>query len=162
MYLVVISDSHGRNEVFAQLREMYPTASGYLHCGDSECPAAELDGFVSIQGNNDLYYDYPKQVILNFDGIRVLLIHGHQYPMYSVTEKLIYKAKEENCQLVLYGHTHAFKVTRFENIVLVNPGSIYYNRDGSEPSYAIVTIEKGTIAVERKSLPREHKLKKWF
>lgn len=162
MYLVVISDSHGRNEVFNQLREMYPTASAYLHCGDSECPASELDGFVSIQGNNDLHYDYPKQIILNLDGVRVLLIHGHQYPMYSVAEKLIGKAIELSCTLVLYGHTHVYKVTRYDDIVLVNPGSIYYNRDGSEPSYALVTIENGRIEVERKSFPREHKTRKWF
>jgi len=162
MYCVIVSDSHGRNEVFKQLREMYPTASAYLHCGDSECPSTELDGFVSIQGNNDLYYDYPKQIILDLDGVRVLLIHGHQYPMYSVVEKLIVKAREEDCKLVLYGHTHIYKVTRFEDLVLVNPGSIHYNRDASEPSYAIVTIENGKIEVERKTLPREHKPRKWF
>jgi len=162
MILVVISDSHGRNEVFTQLREMYPTASAYLHCGDSECPASELDGFVSIQGNNDLYFDYPKQIILDLDGIRVLLIHGHQYPMYAVTEKLIEKAINEECQLVLYGHTHVYKVTQYKDIVLVNPGSIHYNRDGSEPTYAIITILNGKIDVERKTLSREHKTRKWF
>ena len=123
MIIVVISDSHGRNEVFTQLREMYPTASAYLHCGDSECPASELDGFVSIQGNNDLYFDYPKQIILDLDGIRLLLIHGHQYPMYAVTEKLIEKAINEDYQLVLYGHTHVYKVTQYKNIVLVKSTS---------------------------------------
>lgn len=162
MYCVVLSDSHGRNEVFKQLREMYPTASAYIHCGDSETHPNDLDGFVSIQGNNDLHYDYAKQMILDLNGVRVLLIHGHQYPMMQVVERLIYKAKEEECKLVLYGHTHIFKVTRFEDIVLVNPGSIHYNRDGSEPSYALVTIEDGKIEVERKTLPREHKPRKWF
>lgn len=162
MLIVVISDSHGRNEVFSQLREMYPSASAYIHCGDSECPSSELDGFVSIKGNNDLHYDYPKQIILNLDGIRCLLIHGHQYPMYSMVEKLINKAQEEACKLVFYGHTHTFKVTRYDDITLVNPGSIHYNRDGSEPSYALVTIENGVIEVERKALPREHKTRKWF
>ena len=162
MFLVVVSDSHGRNEVFSQLRAMYPNASAYLHCGDSESPESQLDGFVSIQGNNDLYYDYPKQIILDIGGVRILLIHGHQYPMYVVTERLIEKAMVENCQLVLYGHTHIFKVRRYNHIVLVNPGSVHYNRDGSEPSYAIVTIENGVIEVERKTLPREHKSRKWF
>ena len=101
-------------------------------------------------------------MILDLDGTRVLMIHGHQYPMFNVVERLIYKAREEDCKLVLYGHTHIYKVTQFEDIVLVNPGSIHHNRDGSDPSYAIVTIENGKIEVEHKTLLREHKARKWF
>ena len=160
--ILVVSDTHGRNSVHAELRNLYPNADAYLHCGDSESPASELDGFVSVKGNNDLYYDYPAQIILDLDGVRILLIHGHQYPMYHMVERLILKAKEEECQLVLYGHSHAFKVTREDGITLVNPGSIHHNRDASLPSYAVITLNKGEITVERKEYPWPEKKRKWF
>ena len=53
MQIVVISDTHGRNEVFQELRLLHPQASAFLHCGDSETDEYALNGFVSVQGNND-------------------------------------------------------------------------------------------------------------
>ena len=160
--ILVVSDTHGRNSVHQELRTLYPNVEAYLHCGDSESPSDQLDGFVSVKGNNDIYFDYPMQVILDIEGVRVLLIHGHQYPAYHMTERLIQKAKEENCQLVLHGHSHIFKVEREEGITLVCPGSIHHNRDASLPTYAVVGIDKGEITVERKEYPWPEKKRKWF
>ena len=76
--ILVLSDTHGRNSVHQELRNLYPNADAYLHCGDSESPASELDGFVSVKGNNDMYYDYPTQQILAYHRVRNQLIQGHQ------------------------------------------------------------------------------------
>jgi len=165
MQLVVCSDAHGRDEVFPKLRFLHPHAQAYLHCGDAETDEERLDGFVNVQGNNDPYGQYPNHVLLDLGGLRVYMQHGDRIPYMSMTDFFLQKAKDENCQLFIYGHTHIFNVVRKDGIVLVNPGSIYHNRDGSAPSYALITIENGDIDVKRMELPRESNPKKkhnWF
>jgi uncharacterized protein len=160
--LIVISDSHGRNEVFEQLRQAYPDAEAYIHCGDSECPPSELKGFISVKGNNDIFYDYPEEVRLNIDGLKILVIHSHQYPIIVALDRLKAKCSQEQIDLCLFGHSHIYRVARTENCVLVNPGSIHYNRDGSEPSYAVITLNQHEIEVERKTMPRQQSKRRWF
>lgn len=165
MQLVVVSDSHGRNEVFPKLRELYPNASAYLLLGDSETDEYSLDGFASVQGNNDAYGLFPPHLILDLDGVRIYMTHGDRIPRMGMIDRFLVKAKEENCQLFLFGHTHIYEVHQKDGVTILNPGSIQQNRDGSNPSYALVTLDHGSITVERKELPREHKPKKkgfWF
>ena len=160
--IVVISDSHGRNEVFDLLHQQYPQAAAYIHCGDSECDQADLGVFVSVQGNNDLYYPHPIERRIDIDGLKILVIHSHQYPIIQALDRLTHKCHQEGIDLCLYGHSHIFRVTRTEHCVLVNPGSIHYNRDGSEPSYALIKLNGKEIEVERHTMPRQKATRKWF
>ena len=154
MQIVVISDTHGRNEVLQELRERHPQASAFLHCGDSETLESYLDGYVSVQGNNDYYADYPQEVILNLENVRVFMTHGQFLRHHNRYEILVSKAKEHDCTLVFHGHTHIFDVRVINGITLVNPGSLYHSRDMSPPSYALVTIESNHISAQRINYPR--------
>jgi putative phosphoesterase len=154
MQIVVVSDTHGRNEVFQELRFRHPQASAFLHCGDSETDEVNLDGFVSVQGNNDYYTNYPMEITLELEGVRVFMTHGQYLRHHNRIESLVAKAKENECRLVLYGHTHVFNVQEEDGVVLVNPGSLNHQRDGSSPSYALITLNKGKIKVERIDYPR--------
>lgn len=154
MQIVVISDTHGRNEVFQELRLRHPQASAFLHCGDSETDEYALDGFVSVQGNNDYYSSHPMEVILTLDGIKVYMTHGQYLRPQNRIEALLLKAKEHQCGLVLYGHSHVFDVIVIDGITLLNPGSLHHNRDGSQPCYALVTLDHGKILVQRIDYPK--------
>jgi len=154
MQIVAVSDTHGRNEVFQELRLRHPQASAFLHCGDSETDEYALDGFVSVQGNNDYYSSHPMEIILNLEGVRLYMTHGQYLRHFNRIESLILKAKEHQCTLVLHGHTHIFDVQELDGITLVNPGSLYHNRDGSSPCYALITILGGRISVQRIDYPR--------
>jgi len=160
--IVVISDSHGRNDVFQQLQELYPNAVAYLHCGDSECEQSELGSFISVKGNNDVYVDHPLERRLEIEGLKVLIIHSHQYPIVQALDRLKEKCHKEDIDLCLYGHSHVYRVSRTDRCVLVNPGSIHYNRDGSEPSYAVISVHQKQIDVERHAMPYEKHKRKWF
>ncbi len=162
MQIVVVSDAHGRNEVYRKLRELHPTADAYINCGDSECSEDLLDGFVSVQGNNDMYFDYPHRLIIELEGLRILVQHGDRISPMHLTDRLSEYAYAENCQLMLYGHTHIFHVEEKNGITLVNPGSIYYNRDYSLPSYALITYQNGKFTVERKAIDEPKEKKKGF
>lgn len=149
MKLVVVSDNHGLQNELPRLRLIHNDADAFFHCGDSELPIAYLDDFIGVLGNNDYYLDLPETKVIDLKEIRVLLTHGHRYLYFNDLNRLVAKAKQENCQLVLYGHTHLFRWSIIDGIHLVNPGSLSHNRDGSAPSYAIVTIENGEISVKR-------------
>ena len=68
----------------------------------------------------------------------ILLTHGHMQHVNYRLDNLYYKAMEENCKAVFFGHTHKALVTEEDGIYLVNPGSLSQPRDNSDGSYAIV------------------------
>ena len=76
MKVVVVSDSHGRDDLLYDLQEQYPNADAFLHCGDVEAPQENFPGYLIVQGNNDYYYDLPAHRVLPLGGHRVLLIHS--------------------------------------------------------------------------------------
>jgi len=154
MQIVVISDTHGRNEVFQEIRSRHPMASAFLHCGDSETDEVNLDGFVSVQGNNDYYTSYPSERVIDLGEVRIYMTHGQYLRHHNRTETLIQRAKDHECKIVLTGHTHVYNVEKKDGILLVNPGSLYHNRDMTLPSYALITIENGKIKVQRLNYPR--------
>ena len=80
MKVIVVSDSHGRDDLLYDLQERYPDAGAFLHCGDVEAPAEDFPGYLIVQGNNDYYYDIPASRVLPIGGHRILLIHSHQFP----------------------------------------------------------------------------------
>ena len=125
-----------------------PACDYYLHCGDSQFSPDEIRPFISIKGNNDWYYDYPRQLILEIGGHRILMIHGNGYT-YQM-DQFARKARSEHADVVFFGHTHSFMDKVFSGIHFINPGSTFYNRDLTSPCYARVYInDDGSIRVER-------------
>lgn len=149
MKLVVVSDNHGKQRPIEEIRQQHRNADAFFHCGDSELPASFLDGFVSVCGNNDYTMELPESRIVEIDGLRIFITHGHRYLYFGRLDMLISKARQENCQLVLYGHTHVFHAEMIDGIQLVNPGSVSHNRDGTRTSYAIVEYKEGKFNVIR-------------
>lgn len=147
--LIVVSDSHGRFERLAKIVADHPDADAYIHCGDSETSPDHLLPFVSVEGNNDRFFTFKEQLVLEMAGLRILVIHSHQFIAYRRNAMLVKKAKALNCQLVFFGHSHIYEVTEMDGVTLINPGSCYYNRDGKKPCYAVVHIENRQIISQR-------------
>lgn len=146
--ICLCSDNHGDRKSLEKILYDNPSCDYYVHAGDSLMYPEELEPFVSVEGNNDYGYDYPKTRILEIGGHRILLIHGHGYT-YSLNN-FAQKAKENKCDTVFFGHTHVFTDLFHNGIRFINPGSTYYNRDGSTPCYARVFIlDDNEIKVER-------------
>lgn len=152
MELIVVSDNHGRIEPLKEIRNKYPQAGAYIHCGDSELPPESLDGYVSVMGNNDYFYDYPNQRILNIDGIKILVIHGHRFSFSNRISQIVALAIKNDCKIVCYGHTHVYDYRVVDGITIVNPGSLWRSRDGSKPSYAVIKISGNEISVIKKTI----------
>ncbi len=160
MEIVVVSDSHGRIEVLQQIRERHPNADAYLHCGDSETDEEHLDSFASVQGNNDMYYSYPEQRVIDLGECKILLIHGHQHYYATRVPDIAARAKRIGCTMAFFGHTHVFYTAVENGVLMVNPGSVYHNRDGSLPCYALVHNHDGKWKVQRMVIPELPKTNK--
>lgn len=151
MRVVVISDTHKNFFILRQIVEKHlKEAAMFLILGDSEKELDDLLGIYPnlpyryVRGNCDLASFSPIADVADVDSVRIFMTHGHHYDVKSGLDRLIQAAKEENCTVALYGHTHV-KVTKYqEGIHIMNPGSPAEPRDG-QASYGIIDIQDGKV-----------------
>ena len=155
MKILVVSDSHGKPGILNELAEQYKSADMLLHCGDIEYYAETYPQYAIVQGNNDLFYDIPQSRVIQAGKHRIFMIHSHQYSYMKRLNQLADAAIERGCDIVCYGHTHVAADDTVKGVRLINPGSLYYNRDGRPPSYAVLTLDDESINVEFIFLPQE-------
>lgn len=147
--IILVSDNHGDAAPLDFVRDKYRGAQYFIHCGDAELPTWMLGGFSIVQGNNDGYKQFPDRLIMPVGEHQIYICHGHRDMFFGHVDMLAEKAKENKCDLVFFGHTHIPFDAEIDGIRLVNPGSIWHNRDGSKPSYCIVTLNGKEIKVEK-------------
>ncbi|MBR4420810.1 MAG: metallophosphoesterase [Clostridia bacterium] len=120
---VVFSDIHG--DVYAKkiLQEYVKNSDGAFFAGDGLSGLNDFTNkpFYAVMGNCDRVGDEEK--IIEVDGVKILLTHGHLYGVKSSYLRLIYKAKELGVDVVIFGHTHQPLIMQEEEILLLNPGS---------------------------------------
>ncbi len=159
MRLLIISDTHGRCETVDAILAKEEGIDRLIHCGDicgdEEHIRARFAGPCTIvAGNNDIFTDLPKEVIGEWGGHRFFVAHGHRQQIYFGLENLYFRALQEKCDVVLFGHTHEPVSFQEKGIWFVNPGSLTYPRQsGHKKTYAIMEIaDDGAITVERKTI----------
>ncbi|WRS27275.1 metallophosphoesterase [Oscillospiraceae bacterium MB08-C2-2] len=147
MRLAVFSDSHGRVSALREAFFQQPLADGYIFLGDGDGDWAEITAsaktdkrLVQVRGNCDWNPELKGTVYLNWGSVRILCTHGHLYHVKDSTYDLVAAARENNCQIALFGHTHQSLSTYENGIYLLNPGSVSRPREGDWPSYGIVDI----------------------
>ena len=134
------------NDILLDVYGKYQGKVDYcIHCGDSMMDYGMMSGlFLCVRGNND-DFDYPLEKIITIESRKILVIHGTRLADYDKQTRLVAYARNKGVDTVFYGHTHIPMMIRSNNMVLINPGSLRYNRDGSKRSYCIVTIDGRTI-----------------
>ena len=96
-----------------------------------------------VAGNNDFCSEYPKEKIVTIGKHRIFMTHGHKYRVGYGIDNLVYKAMENNADIVMFGHTHVPMVRYEDGIIVVNPGSATQPREYPyKPSYVIMEIDR--------------------
>ncbi len=151
MRILLLSDSHTDtnriDDVLAQCHDI----DMIIHCGDVERDFEYL-GYVapphlamlSVSGNNEWYAEKPYFRAVELAGLRFYITHGHLERVKAGYDGLLRKAKEHDCRVVLFGHTHKCADENIDGIRLINPGALSY----PGCSYAILTVEQGKIKTE--------------
>lgn len=144
MKVIIFSDAHGNKEVIKRVIEFNPDADYVISLGDSELPHSfllDLD-IVAIKGNYPRDGGFVFESILEVEGKRLFLTHGHKFGVSKNMRKLLAKGMETEVDIVLYGHTHIPKFDNVAGVFYMNPGSIYSPRSETPASYLILNIEK--------------------
>ncbi|MCR5654732.1 MAG: metallophosphoesterase [Lachnospiraceae bacterium] len=155
MRILVVSDTHGREENFYKVLEKEKDIDMVLHCGDfvggaermeEKCPVP----FCAVTGNCDFSFAYPSEKEFVFEGKKVWMTHGHRFGVNYGLDSLYAEAVSFHYDVVLYGHTHRPLVRDVRGTLIINPGSLTQPRqEDRKPSYAILWINPdGTINAE--------------
>ena len=85
--------------------------------------------FMAVRGNCDFLCDYPAEGIFSYEGVRILMLHGHTRNVKHGTAALEAYARVQGVDLILYGHTHRAEdrylpMEEGRPLRLFNPGSI--------------------------------------
>jgi putative phosphoesterase len=149
--VLVISDSHGA--VFESHINEIKTHGDYdilIHCGDKYKDAQKFADKLNIKtmyqvpGNCD--YDVVKEGVIfrEIMGRKVLITHGHIHNVKYNLDSLKKFAKENNADVVLFGHTHDQLTEYADDTLFFNPGSTIFPRRGSG-SYGILEFTDDDI-----------------
>ena len=142
-----MSDSHGKSGAVSDLVDNNLGRSQmFIHLGDGEketdlimAEYPHLD-FRRVSGNCDYCSRLPLSMVIDTDGARIFAAHGHSYGVKGSLEHITTAAKQNDCNIVLFGHTHE-RFLHYENgIYYMNPGSCAMPRDGKVPSYGFIDI----------------------
>ena len=149
MKVLIVSDTHGKDEKLEEA-VMRETPFDYLiHCGDVEGREVFIEALAEcpctiVSGNNDFFSDLQREEEIELAGHRILVTHGHYYGVSMDIYGLVDEAKSRNVQIVMFGHTHKPVAEVRDGVLVINPGSLSYPRqEGRKPSYAVMEIEEG-------------------
>ena len=145
MKILIISDTHGRQSNLKKVLEREGRPDHVLHLGDVEHAEERIIRMVGcpvdmVAGNCDYFSDLPSVKIVELDGCRIMMTHGHYYFVSVGVADLADAAKENNCDVVMFGHTHKPLFNEDDDkITILNPGSLSYPRqEGRKPSYIMM------------------------
>ena len=147
MKILIISDTHRKNENYLKLVETLGTLDMVIHLGDVEGSEYTIQEAVNcpvemVAGNNDFFSDLPSEKIFRIGKYNVMITHGHRYYIGIGSEMLKREAVAEGADIVMYGHTHRPVIDISKDIIAINPGSLSYPRqENRKPSYILVETD---------------------
>ncbi len=151
MKIIVFSDSHRDVDSMEKVsRALKPDM--ILHLGDHCTDGIELEQrledipVIIVKGNCDLWTAVDEEKMLDLDGCRILMTHGHNYGVRNGYAKIIANARKRGADIVLCGHTHIPRIIKSEDICLMNPGRTgEYARGSFSPTFGIIETENSFI-----------------
>lgn len=159
MNLGVVSDTHDNLAAASAAADLFEErdVDAVLHCGDFISPPllAAFDdrpfAFHGVLGNNDGELDGLERTIdglsgggtlhgryatVEFDGVRVRMLHGDQ-GIEAVEEE----ARSGDVDYVLYGHFHAADRREVDGTTVLNPGAHFPSVPESERSVVVIDTD---------------------
>jgi len=144
----VISDTHLKSakDLPASFTKNVDREDIIIHLGDYQSLSVvnslkSMARFVGISGNADSFEIkrlLPASRILVIDKFRIGLFHGTGDK--SNVESRLKTMFEGRVDIILYGHTHAQKHHRSDNMLYFNPGSLTWGRGNGE-GYGLLHLD---------------------
>lgn len=148
MKVMIVSDTHGKDKNFEKALLKEAPIDALIHCGDGEgredyyevlceCPA------YFVRGNCDRNSSLSSEIVIELEGHRIMVTHGHYYGVSMGLDWLVDAAREHKADIVMYGHTHKPDLQLRGDVTAVNPGSLTQPRQNDrKPTYLIMEIDE--------------------
>ena len=141
---LIVSDSHGHRERLEKLRPLIEENDYLVHLGDGMGDVRGLskeypEKIYSLRGNCDFSVG-EEECVIEAEKCSILCCHGHKYGVKSGLERLARRAKERDCEIALYGHTHIADIQTVDGVLCVNPGAL---SSFTQPSYCYLVVHNG-------------------
>jgi uncharacterized protein len=151
MKLAILSDTHGNYPVAVKTLEALGQLDYIIHLGDTTDDAEMIEfalerELIKVAGNCDLSRKYPDLIITTLAGKKLLLSHGDRFLVKSGLNLLQQRAKQEEADVVLYGHTHRPAIDNIDGVLFINPGNM--NKNATLWSLALISIHGDNINAE--------------
>lgn len=143
----VTADTHGDFSKIKLVLNALPDVDFWIHLGDFGSDSrliTELTGkhVEVVRGNCDATNsDNPTEKVIEYGGVKIFLTHGHLYNVNSNILSLALRAKELNCSVALYGHTHIPQIDMHNEVLILNPGSPTKPLSKAGKTVGLLTIE---------------------
>jgi len=153
MKITVVADSHRNFHRFRKVVEHNTDSDLFIHLGDGMLEVIDVaklfpeKSFVFVKGNTD-YLRYKEDRVVEAGGYRIFCTHGHNYNVSWGLDEVIQKAHSRKCKIVLFGHTHIYRIENIGGMYIMNPGSLDRPRGRNRPSYGVISIaDDGAVSM---------------
>lgn len=148
MRILVVSDTHGDFNTLRKVVNAHPEADIIVHCGDGSRDVDMLrtrfpeKRIINVRGNCDLgANDVSLTEIFMVQGKKIMVTHGHLFDVKYGLNRIIHEAKEDDVDVVLFGHTHKALADYDDGLFILNPGC----GGGYHATFGYVDITKDGI-----------------
>jgi len=149
LIIAVVADTHGiTGQILARLEYLQPDcllfAGDFYRDGEYLAHHLNIPAYI-VSGNCDLEHRDQQEETVSLGGLRILLVHGHQYGVKQDLNRIYYRACELEVDIVVFAHTHQPWCEKHGHVWLVNPGSPSRPRVPGPGSFAIIAVQTGEI-----------------
>lgn len=143
MIIYVFSDSHGSNQEMIDILAKNPP-DAVIHLGDGHQDAKDASyvydniPFYMVPGNCDFQCTLPPIQSLTLEDTKLLFSHGHHWQVKQRLDIAQEYARQQEAQILLFGHTHIPLCEDLGDLWMLNPGP-------APESYGIIQLNEGEI-----------------
>ena len=96
----------------------------------------------AVAGNNDMFQTHlPKWKVVTEGRHRIFMAHGHMHGIYMHFDVIEKDARKNNCDIVIFGHTHRYYMAEKNGILFLNPGALKGMARYSYRTYMVLEFE---------------------
>lgn len=149
MRIGLMSDTHGNTNAIDQAVEMAGKIDLWLHAGDVIMDAEYLRmvydaKVINVAGNCDGFSPAAEdEELINTGCGKIFLTHGHLYSVKYNPIDFAAACKKEGASIGVFGHSHVALAQKLNGVLLINPGSLSYPRDGKGQSFMVLELAAG-------------------
>lgn len=159
--IMVVSDSHGNTENVIKAIDSEKDIDLFIHLGDVIRDVQTIKSYLKcpsyfVAGNCDYDPELPKACKVFIGERTAYLSHGNRFFVGDGTEFLESVARDNDCDVVMYGHTHIPDIREEGSFgaIVINPGSISQPRTSERlKTYVIINVaDDGEWDIQLKKL----------